>query len=134
MDYSFKGVSSAKGDQEVMVLSKASPSVDMCNRSEMVPGAINKPLTFGVDRILACSDKKDQDRGVISEGSFLPQLQFMVPPHIQAQLDISASQGIINGQPSRILIRPQAIRIAEGGNGNNCRGKRRGHSIQFIIH
>lgn len=120
MDYSFKGVSSAKGEQEVMVLSKASPSVDMCNQSEMVP--INKPLTFGVDRILACSDKKDQNREVISEGSFLPQLQFMVPPHIQAQLDISASQGIINGQSSRILIRPQALRIAEGGNGN-CRGK-----------
>lgn len=143
MDYSYKAVSSPKEEvlKDVVVASSrpasASASDTNCNRSEVVHANITKPLTFGVDRILA-SDKKDRNVCAVIGGSdvsslYLPQMHFMMPPHIQAQLDISgASQGIMG---HKRLIRPQAIRIAEGGgsgnnnNNNNCRGKKKLNTV-----
>lgn len=139
MDYSYKAVSSLKEEvqKDVVVASSrpasASASDTNCNRSEVIHANITKPLTFGVDRILA-SDKKDRNCAVISGNDvsslYLPQMHFMMPPHIQAQLDISgASQGIMG---HKRLIRPQAIRIAEGGSGNNnnnCRGKKKLNTV-----
>lgn len=138
MDYSYKAVSSPKEEvlKDVVVASSrpasASASDTNCNRSEVVHANITKPLTFGVDRILA-SDKKDRNCAVIGGSDvsslYLPQMHFMMPPHIQAQLDIS--QGIMG---HKRLIRPQAIRIAEGGgsgnnNNNNCRGKKKLNTV-----
>lgn len=107
MDFSCKSVAA---DQRLLAKSAGSEIVQL-----------QKPLTFGVDRILA-SDKKDLPASVCEVKSYLPQLhQFIVSP--QQQLAV-INQGILNGQlMARNLIRPQAVRINESSGIVNTRGK-----------
>lgn len=114
MDFSCKGAP-AKGSE---ILMNRTASAGQCKDSGVVHA--NKPLTFGVDRILASDLKKDSRAE--SEVQYLPQMQFMLPSNaMHFQLD----QGINHNNNAILLnkrlIRPQAIRIAE--NANNGRGK-----------
>lgn len=85
---------------------------------EVIVHTNNKPLTFGVDRILANSDKRERSE---VPSYLLPRMQFMVQPQIQVQMDIINSPGIITSNNKR-LIRPQAIRIASESARDNGRG------------
>lgn len=116
MDYSCKSV--AQGS-EVLVSSGRTTSEK--TGSEVVVVHTSKPLTFGVDRILANSDKRERSE---VPSYLLPQMQFRVQPQIQVQMDIINSQGNINSSNNnKRLIRPQAIRIAsESASNNNGRG------------
>lgn len=80
------------------------------NASEIV----HKPLTFGVDRILA------SDKTVRNEVPHLHQMQFLINPH---DVDMNINHGIIGAANGLLinkqLIRPQPIRITE----NNMNGR-----------